>query len=312
MSSIISGTNVKGIRASDLRDLRIPVPPLSEQEAIAEALGDADAFIDSLEQLIAKKRRLKQGAMQQLLTGKKRLPGFSGEWTVREIQEFSETDPESLGSATRSDYAFKYIALEDVDHGTLRGWREHVFATAPSRARRKIRAGDVLVSTVRPNLQSHCLIDSRQDDLICSTGFSVIRCRAGSAVPQYVFAQLFASFIGRQIEALVAGSNYPAISGRDVRQLRIPLPPSFVEQTAIAAILCDLDAEIAALEQKLSKAEEIKQGMMQELLTGKTRLPWDKLESPNAPRKTASSPCSATNSATASSATGATARATAT
>jgi type I restriction enzyme S subunit len=171
-----------------------------------------------------------------------------------------------------SEYAFKYISLEEVDRGTLKGWTEQVFAIAPSRARRKIRKGDVLVSTVRPNLQSHCLIQTDLDDLICSTGFSVIRCRSRAAEPPYVFAHLFASFIERQIEALVTGSNYPAINSSDVKRLRILLPPTFSEQTAIAAILSDMDAEIAALEEKLAKARQLKQGMMQELLTGRIRL----------------------------------------
>jgi type I restriction enzyme S subunit len=115
----------------------------------------------------------------------------------------------------------------------------------------------------------------------------------------------------RQFYFFAVGTKVSGISKSNISKITIPVP-SLPEQTAIAAILSDMDAEIAALEQKLAKAKEIKQGMMQELLTGKTRLPWDKLERPNAPRKTASSPCSATNSATASSATGATARATVT
>jgi type I restriction enzyme S subunit len=272
ISTIIAGTNVKGIRATELKELWVPTPSKAEQEAIAAALGDADALIDALAHLLTKKRNLKQGAMQDLLTGKKRLPGFQGDWESREIQAIAAVDPESVSGDTRRDYEFKYIALEDVDRGTLRSWTEQILATAPSRARRKIRSGDIIFATVRPNLQSHCLIDSDLNDLICSTGFSVIRSYPGTAVPQFIFAQLFAPFITRQIETLVAGSNYPAISSKDVKCLQVPLPPTFSEQSAIAAILSDIDAEIATLEHKLQKARAVKQGMMQELVTGRTRL----------------------------------------
>jgi type I restriction enzyme, S subunit len=154
----------------------------------------------------------------------------------------------------------------------LLGWSEEIFSTAPSRARRKVKKGDVLISTVRPNLQSHYLIENDWNDLICSTGFSAVRCRMCVAEPRYVFECFFSSAIERQIEAIVAGSNYPAINSSDVKRLKIPMPPTFSEQTAIAAVLSDMDAEIAALEAKLAKARQIKQGTMQELLTGRIRL----------------------------------------
>ncbi len=258
----------------------IPLPPTkAEQEAIAEALSDADALIESLEQLIAKKRQIKQGAMQELLTppqgsgqaGKKRLPGFSGEWEVKAIGSIADTDPENLGSRTSPDHLFKYISLEDVDCGTLRNFSEQRFSTAPSRARRIVRKNDVLVSTVRPNLQSHLLFKDESADWVCSTGFCLVRCREGVCDPEYIFAHMFANQVNSQIDALLTGSNYPAINSADVRGLEIPLP-SIDEQTAIANILSDMDAEIAALETKLAKARQVKQGMMQELLTGKTRL----------------------------------------
>jgi type I restriction enzyme S subunit len=270
-NSGITATNI--ISKESFKRIVFPIPPtLAEQETIAEALNDADTLIEALEQLIAKKRQIRQGAMQELLTGKKRLPGFNGEWDVKEIQSISDVNPESLGSDTRAEYAFKYISLEDVDQGTLKGWTEYIFNTAPSRARRKIKKGDILISTVRPNLQSHCLIQNELDDLVCSTGFSVIRCRPEIAEPDYVLAHFFSSFIEKQIIALVSGSNYPAINSSEVKGLKILVPPTFSEQTAIASILSDMDAEIAAMEEKLVKARQVKQGMMQELLTGRIRL----------------------------------------
>jgi type I restriction enzyme S subunit len=249
----------------------MPVPPLPEQRAIAQALSDVDSLLTSLDRLIAKKRDLKQAAMQQLLTGQTRLPGFSGEWEVKTLEELVETDPENLGNGTAPDYAFRYISLEDVDHGSLQSFTEQVFATAPSRARRKLRSNDVLVSTVRPNLLSHLLFQNSDQNWICSTGFCVLRCRSGLAHPGYIFQHLFAASVNQQIDTLLTGSNYPSMNSRDVRALKIPVPP-LPEQIAISAVLTDMDAELAVLGQRQAKTSALKQGMMQELLTGKTRL----------------------------------------
>jgi type I restriction enzyme S subunit len=249
----------------------IPLPPLPEQRAIAGVLGDVDALLGALTQLIAKKRDLKQAAMQQLLTGQTRLPGFRGSREMKRLGDVTDVDPDNLGSNTALNYAFNYISLEDVDAGVLRNYSEQVFRVAPSRARRRLQQGDVLVSTVRPNLQSHLLFAIDAPHWVCSTGFSVVRCRQGVTHPGYVFFHVFGHGVSRQIETLLTGSNYPAINSGDVRALEIPFP-SYDEQTAIAAALSDMDAELAALEQRLAKTRALKQGMMQELLTGRTRL----------------------------------------
>jgi type I restriction enzyme, S subunit len=266
------GATINQITNKSLNSFRVPLPRTeAEQRAITAALSDMDALLSGLDRLIAKKRDLKQGAMQQLLTGQTRLPGFSGDWEVKRLEEIAGTDPENLGTDTPSNFVFNYIALEDVDCGSLRGHSEQVFTSAPSRARRKLRDRDVIVSTVRPNLQSHLLFRSRVGDWVCSTGFCVVRCLKGIASPEYVFAQLFTASVSRQIDALLTGSNYPAINSGDVRSLEIPVP-TYDEQIAIAAVLSDMDAELSALEARRDKIRALKQGMMQELLTGKTRL----------------------------------------
>lgn len=244
---------------------------VEEQRAIATALSDVDGLLGGLDRLIAKKRDLKQAAMQQLLTGQTRLPGFQGQWEVKRLGDVVDTDPENLGSDTRPDFLFNYIALEDVDRGFLRSHSEQLFATAPSRARRKLRSNDVLVSTVRPNLQSHLLFKGEAGRWVCSTGFCVVRCREGVTHPGYVFFHLFAGCVNRQIDALLTGSNYPAINSGDVRALQIPFPPH-PEQTAIAEVLTDMDNELAMLTERREKTRALKQAMMQELLTGRTRL----------------------------------------
>ena len=268
---IETGTTMKHLNCGDMRKLLLPCPPVSEQRAIATALSDVDALLTQLDRLIAKKRDIKQAVMQELLTGKTRLPGFGGEWVNGRLDEVALVDPESLSGSTEPDYSFNYISLENVARGTLVGYSEELFASAPSRARRVIRHVDILVSTVRPNLKSHLLFRAKPGAWICSTGFSVIRCRPEIAHPEFVFQHLFADNITKQIDALLTGSNYPAINSSDVRGLTIPIP-SIEEQTAIATLLSDLDAELAALEARRDKTRALKQGMMQELLTGKTRL----------------------------------------
>lgn len=272
VDSVKTHTAIPHISPRDIREFPIALPSESkEQHAIAQALSDVEALLGELDRLIAKKRDLKQAAMQQLLTGQTRLPGFSGEWEMKRLGDVTDTDPENLGSTTRPDFMFNYISLEDVDQGTLRGCSEQVFRTAPSRARRKLRDKDVLVSTVRPNLKSHLLFRDDGRTWVCSTGFCVVRCREKETHPGYIFFHMFAHPVARQIEALLTGSNYPAINSGDVRALKIPVP-AFDEQAAIATILSDMDAELAALEQRRDKTRALKQATMQELLTGRIRL----------------------------------------
>lgn len=194
------------------------------------------------------------------------------DWDVGPLMDIADIDSDNLGGDTPANYAFNYISLEDVDVGSLRSYSEQNFSSAPSRARRRLKSGDILVSTVRPNLQSHLLFTTAQSNWVCSTGFSVLRCKSQNAVSGYVFFHLFGHHVTKQIEALLTGSNYPAINGKDVKALKIPLPP-VNEQRAIATALSDVDALLAAQDKLIAKKRDIKQAAMQQLLTGKQRLP---------------------------------------
>ncbi len=286
-----SGSGVPTLNRNDAHSFKIAIPSSQqEQTAIANALSDVDTLISKLENLIAKKQAIKTATMQQLLTGRTRLPQFAlreddskkgtkqselGEipedWEVVNIGELGQVDPENLGAATSPDYEFNYISLEQIEKGVIKNTTRSIFKNAPSRARRVLKKGDILVSTVRPNLMSHYFVQNEVNDLICSTGFSVIRFFEEKLCPGYLYQHLFSSVINNQIEMLISGSNYPAINSGDVKKLKVQIG-SVKEQTAIATILSNMDEEIQALEQRLSKTRQIKQGMMQELLTGKTRL----------------------------------------
>lgn len=272
VDSVKTHTAIPHISPADIRRFPIAYPrDPAEQHAIAGALANVGASIEILDRLIAKKRATKQGAAQQLLTGQTRLPGFRGEWRTEHLANLAEIDSENLTEATDSKFAFNYISLEQVDRGRLVGFTEETFGTSPSRARRVLRPGDVLMATVRPGLQSHLLYTRAPERAVCSTGFAVLRCKRDRAVPGFIFAQLFGRGIGAQIERILAGSNYPAINRADVRQLHIECP-RVDEQTAIAAVLSDMDAEIEIMVTRRDKMRAIKQGMMQSLLTGHVRL----------------------------------------
>lgn len=269
--SFDDGVKQTNLRKDEVLNCLVPMPNISEQRKIGIALSDVDGLIASLEALIEKKRALKTATMQQLLTGKKRLGGFGGEWIKSKFADLGDFDPENLGTSTDADYEFNYVSLEDVSTGNLKGYSRSTFGSAPSRARRKLRANDVIISTVRPNLQSHYHFLETTNDWICSTGFCVFRVNEKMASANFVFQKLFSEEITMQIDGLIAGSNYPAINSADVSKLNIWIP-EVEEQIAIAEVLNDLDCELTSLSDKLDKTKDLKQGMMQELLTGKTRL----------------------------------------
>jgi len=270
-SSKGQGDAVVHISSTALACVQIPLPPKEEQHSIATALSDVDALLEALDRLIAKKRDIKQATMQQLLTAQTRLPGFEEQWELKQLDELADMDPENLDSSTHPAYAFNYIALDDVNIGKLESHSEITFSSAPSRARRKLRNGDILMATVRPNLKAHLHFNKLKGEWVCSTGFCVIRCRKDVSHSGFLFQHLFAHPINKQVEALIAGSNYPAISNKDVRELEIPTPP-FEEQVAISGVLSEMDAELEILQHRHAKAAALKQAMMQELLTGRTRL----------------------------------------
>ena len=191
------------------------------------------------------------------------------DWEIKSISDVSDVDPDNLSSGTNPDYRFQYISIEDVDCGILRSRTELTYSDAPSRARRKIKKNDILISTVRPNLKSHLLIQENVKDWICSTGFSVLRCKSQISDSGYLFNHFFSSIISKQIENLISGSNYPSINSKDVKELKVPLPPTKAEQSAIATALNDADALISQLEKLIAKKKAIKQGTMQELLKPK-------------------------------------------
>lgn len=271
-NSITTGQAYPQISLKQIRETKIPLPPTkAEQEAIAEALSDANALIESLAQLLAKKRHLKQGAMQQLLTGKKRLPGFSAEWEVKRLGDLAEL---------KNGYAFKSITytvlgnfnvvtIANVQDGYMDVSECNKIDVLPRdlQPHHGLAIGDLLIS-MTGNVGRVCLVN---------TPDCVLNQRVGKLVPSNVDAPfLFLLLSQRQFLTAMAGKAKGGAQGNlsvsDITDFMFPIPANKTEQTAIATILSDMDAELAELEEKLAKARAIKQGMMQELLTGRIRL----------------------------------------
>lgn len=244
-----SGTAQPKLNKQTCFSIPIAIPPtFDEQQAIAEALSDADALIGSLDQLLAKKRQIKQGAMQELLTAQKRLPGFSGEWILTRLGNLltirhgkSQLEVESPNGA------FPILAS-----GGQIGWANSPLYDKPS----------VLIGR-KGTIDTPQFMDTpfwSVDTLFYS------EVREPNSV-KFLFYRFCLVDWMRYNEA----SGVPSLNARTIESVEIFCPPS-EEQTAIATVLSDLDAEIAALEARLAKARLLKQGMMQELLTGRIRL----------------------------------------
>ncbi len=195
------------------------------------------------------------------------------DWNVQEIGEIADVDTENLSTNTPLSYKFSYISLEDVKKGKLLNSTVMLFRNAPSRARRIVRKGDTLFGTVRPNLQSHIFISNKVNDTICSTGFAVIRSKNKKLNTEFIYHHLYGNLITNQITNILVGSNYPAVNSKDVKRLLVIVPTNPKEQALIAQILTETDELIENLEKLIAKKKAIRQGAMQELLTGKKRLP---------------------------------------
>lgn len=261
----------KTLGQSEFMRLQIPLPHIEEQRHIVQILSTCDKAIETTEKLIANSETQKKALMQQLLTGKKRLPGFEGEWKITTLGNIVDIDPEILPSSTNPNYTFSYISLSEIEPGRIVSEIPKItFASSPSRARKIVKKGDLLMSTVRPNLRGFAKIAIDNSDLVASTGFAVLRAKETTNT-DFVFHYLFSEFATKQIDAFVAGSNYPAINTSDVQKLSIKLP-EYKEQKNIAELLNVAESAIQVLGQNKRKLQTEKMALMQQLLTGKRRV----------------------------------------
>lgn len=258
------GSSIPGFNLGQLRSLRFWLPPLSEQRAIAAALTEVDALVAALDALIEKKRAVKTAAMQRLLTGRQRLAGFEGAWETFEFGEVSRPRKDRV-IPSESGHSF-CLELEHIAPGTgeLSGSESGTNVTT---LRAVFQPGDVLFSKLRAYLRKHWLADREG---VCSTEIWVLSVDSMKVTPTYLYHLVTTDqFI--DIASTAHGTHMPRSDWSVVKNHKLSLPP-IAEQRAIAATLRDMDAEVAALASRRDKTRQVKTGMMQELLTGRTRL----------------------------------------
>lgn len=260
---------------ASLKAKQIIIPlSINEQKKIASALTSIDNLLLSLDKLIEKKRLIKQGAMQELLTGKKRLPGFAGEWVERRLGEISKIyrggSPRPIENyLTTMNDGINWIKIGDVDKSAkyIYKTQERIKPSGVSSSR-YVKSGDFLLSNSmsfgRPYIlkTSGCIHD----------GWLVIQDYQQYCDCDFLYYTLSSNYILQQYKAKAAGSSVLNLNKDIASNVIMKYPKDILEQKAIAKVLSSIDKEIESLEGKKAKYEQIKQGMMQQLLTGKIRL----------------------------------------
>ena len=253
------GDAVVHITSEAIKTISINIPPIAEQRAIAEALSDVDGLIAALDKKIAKKRLLKQGAMQQLLTGKKRLPGFTDKWVEKKLGEICSI---IMGQSPSSEYYnTQNLGLPLIQGNADLENRRQIVRFYTSQITKECEKGDVILSVRAP---------------VGAVGKATHKSCLGRGVcaikTDNDFLYHYLVYIENDWSSFSKGSTFDSINSDELYQLSLVLPQTKKEQQAIATILSDMDKEIADLEAQRDKYRLLKSGMMQKLLTGQIRL----------------------------------------
>ena len=270
LKEIETGTTMKHVNVGEMLHFYVPVPPLDEQKTIANALSDADALISSLEKLIAKKRSIKQGAMQKLLQPKEG-------WLIKKFEDvmdgFSSGQTPYRGIKEYYTGNIPWITSGELNYNIITDTIEKITEDAVRKTNLKIIPSGTLLMAITgleaAGTRGSCAITG----IPATTNQSCMALypKKGKLITKYLF-YYYVLHGNKFAFEYCQGTKQQSYTGRIVRKLPITLPPIIDEQIRIAEILSDMDAEITALEAKLEKYKRIKQGMMQNLLTGKIRL----------------------------------------
>ena len=279
------GATINQITSADFNRFLVAFPQNpKEQAAISEALSDIDSLISSLQKLIEKKNAIKQGAMQELLTGKKRLPGFSVEWSQASFEDLFDflptnaftrdqmTDTGTIQNVHYGDILTKYGACLDMTNTDVPYLLETVSVRKYSESS-YVREGDVIIAdTAEDSTVGKCVELVNVHGKVLS-GQHTMLCRPKvTFAPKFLGYYMNAGCFHNQMLPFITGIKVSSISKANISMLVLKYPTLVEEQQAIAQVFSDMDDEIAQLEKKLAKYQQIKQGMMQELLTGRIRL----------------------------------------
>lgn len=267
-----TSNSMKNISKEQLLGLEILYPSFREQTSIAEALSDIDSLISSLQKLIEKKKAIKQGAMQELLTGKKRLPGFGGEWKKERLGDISDIKDGTHGTFQRVDRGYPLLSAKNVYNNHLDIAENESLISSEDYysiiANGFPRKGDILLSCV--GTIGRCCIYSGMPKVAFQRSVAFIRVK--ECVARYILQYMQSENANKQLLNSANASAQAGVYLGAISDIEVYMPCCVKEQQAIAQVLSDMDSEIEQQEKKLAKYQQIKQGMMQELLTGRIRL----------------------------------------
>lgn len=272
-----SGSGVPTLNRNDVQDYLVAIPPPKEQTEIAAILSDVDTLINSLKRQIVKKKAIKQGAMQELLTGKRRLPGFNGAWQVVKLEDIcSKITDGSHESPPESDIGYYMPSVKDMrstgfDYSECKKISYSDFKKLERNGCRP-DVGDVLIAK-DGSILKYAFVQEKAENIVILSSIAIVTPHS-DRVDSYFLAQYFRqqNFVEQVITSYKSGTGVPRIVLKRFKQIVLFIPESVAEQAAIAKILVDMDIEITGLEKELAKYRQVKQGMMQQLLTGKIRL----------------------------------------
>jgi type I restriction enzyme S subunit len=267
-----------GMNLTTIRKIRLALPALPEQHAIAVALSDVDQLINAMETLIAKMRAIKQAAMHQLLSGKTRLPGFSGDWATTSVGRIGSTYG-GLSGKSKADFGSgdaRYVTFLNVlENVILDIERFDRVRVAPGESQNSVLKGDLLfngTSETPGDLAMGAVMYEQVDNLFLNSFCFGFRIHDHDEYDPLFLAYFFRGPTGRaMMYALAQGATRYNMSKAQFLRLHLSVP-TYNEQNAIATVLSDKDAAIAALERRRDKIRAIKHGMMQQLLSGRVRL----------------------------------------
>ncbi len=270
----VTQTSIAHLPREKFIRMPLPLPSKAEQQAIGDALEHADEFIRALERLIAKKRNIKQGMMQQLLTGRTRLAGFDGEWTTVTVGQLGsflkgrgiKRDDVRSSGIPCIRYGELYTTYVDYTASTVSFVQPTIAATALP-----IRMGDILFAGSGETKEEIGMSVAYVGDGPAVAGGDIIVLRGAGYDPIYLASLLNSPDVTAQKARGGQGDAVVHINWRVLAGIKVTVPP-LPEQRAIAEVLQDADAEIASLERRLKAVRSMKTGMTQELLTGRTRL----------------------------------------
>ena len=282
MKSTATGTTVRHTSPKTIYNTLIPLPPTTEEQtAIAQVLSDTDELISSLEKLIEKKKLMKQSTMQQLLTAKKRLPGFSGEWQMKSLFELADSKKEFFNDGDWIEAEFltesgiRLIQTGNIGEGDFCESENKKYISPESFDElncKEVKVGDVLICRLAEPAGRACILPNiNEEKMITSVDVTIFRPIDPLADKRFLLNIFSTQNWFNTVNEYCGGSTRTRIARGALGKIRLLIPEK-TEQTAIAEILESMDLEIKSLENKLNKYKAIKQGMMQNLLTGKIRL----------------------------------------